>query len=399
MITAYFDCFSGISGDMTLGALAALGVPTALLEERLQGLPLSGFTIHADPVSVAGIQAVRMQVHAGEGHHHRHYTDICALIENSPLSAGVKTRSLAIFDCLAEAESRIHGCAKEKVHFHEVGAVDAIVDIVGTCLGLEYLSIEKIIASALPMGSGFVTCAHGVLPVPAPATLEILKGAPVYGDGRIGELVTPTGAAILTGLAAEFGALPPMQVSQVGYGAGTRETTGPPNLLRVILGTARQQTQAPTTEQLAMVDTCIDDMNPEIFGYLMETLFKEGALDVFWVPVQMKKNRPGIWVQVLCPPERRARVMELIFAETTTLGVRFHEVQRACLARRTVTVNSVFGAIQMKEVSGADGTLRLIPEYEICRQIAREKHLPLQQVYETLRCTAQRNAPEAESSL
>ncbi|MBI5063098.1 MAG: nickel pincer cofactor biosynthesis protein LarC, partial [Desulfatitalea sp.] len=308
MTLAYFDCFSGISGDMTLGALVHLGVPIAWLKESLQALPLDGFDLQARTVTRHGVTAVQAVVQTEETHHHRHYDHIQTMLEKSSLAQRVKNRSLAIFDRVAEAEAKVHGCPKEHVHFHEVGAMDAIVDVVGTCLALEYLGIDGLAASALPLGSGFVTCAHGVLPVPAPAVLEILKGVPVYGGNIEMEMVTPTGAAILMGMQADFGSMPPLKISGVGYGAGTREFSQQPNLLRVVLGEPASSSSDGQTERLLMVETCIDDMNPEIFGYLMETLFDDGALDVFWIPAQMKKNRPGTLVQVLCALEQRDRI-------------------------------------------------------------------------------------------
>jgi pyridinium-3,5-bisthiocarboxylic acid mononucleotide nickel chelatase len=389
MTLAYFDCFSGISGDMTLGAMVHLGVPVQWLRETIQGLPLAGFDIAAETVTRSGIEAMRVQVRTAETHHHRGLGDIQALIGGSALSDRVKSDSLAIFDRLAEAEAKVHGCPKSSVHFHEVGAADAIVDIVGACLGLEYLGVATVIASPLPMGRGFVTCAHGVLPVPAPATLEILKGVPVYGSDEQAELVTPTGAAIVAGMARGFSPMPPMHIRAVGYGAGSRDAGGPPNLLRVVTGVPARQGAVDACEKLVMVETCIDDMNPEIFSYLMETLFADGALDVFWVPVQMKKNRPGTWVRVLCAPEHRTVVVARLLSETTTLGVRFHDVHRTALRRETVEVTSAFGIVKVKKVWGVDGAARIVPEYEVCRRIAQKEGLSLQAVYETILRTAQ----------
>lgn len=388
MRVAYFDCFSGISGDMTLGALVHLGVPVAWLKTQLQSLPLDGFDITAQTVMRNGIEAVQVTVHTEETHHHRNHQHIQAMIEKSPLSESVKTRALAIFDRLAEAEAKIHGCTKDSVHFHEVGGIDAIVDIVGTCLGLERLGITQITASALPMGHGFVNCAHGLLPVPAPAVVEILKTAPVYGGTVEGELVTPTGAAILTGAQAGFGEMPPLKIIQAGYGAGTRELNGPPNLLRVVLGEALKKKAEVAVEKLVMVETCIDDMNPEIFSYLMEVLFADGALDVYWVPVQMKKNRPGTLVNVLCPPEHRITVVNRLLSETTTLGVRFYEVGRTVLPREVVQIETAFGPVRVKRVQDAEGGSRIVPEYEACRRIAKEKNIPLHQVYNVIQSKA-----------
>ena len=381
MSLAFFDCFSGISGDMTLGALVHLGVPVDWLKEQIHALPLDGFDIRSQAVSRHGIAAVQVAVVFEDTHHHRDYQSIQSLIEKSPLSDRVKTMSLAIFDRIAAAEARIHGCDKASVHFHEVGGVDAIVDIVGSCLGLEWLGVETVVASALPMGGGFVRCAHGVLPVPAPATVEILKGLPVYGNGIEKELVTPTGAAIVAGSAGHFGPMPVMRVRQVGYGAGTTELESQPNLLRVMLGEVENTWRIDGAQRLVMIETNIDDMNPEIFGYLMERLFEDGALDVFWVPVFMKKNRPGTMVQVLCGPLDRERVVGRILAETSSLGVRFYEVYRTALERELVEMPSPFGPVRVKKIKGFTGGDRIVPEYEVCRSIARERQLPLQEVY------------------
>jgi hypothetical protein len=387
MSFAYFDCFSGISGDMTLGALVHLGVPMEWLQASLQTLPLDGFDLQAHTVTRHGVMAVQVVVQTAETHHHRHYGDIRAMLENCALAPRVKGRSLAIFQRIAEAEAKIHGCPTDHVHFHEVGATDAIVDVVGSCLAMEYLGIDAVAASALPLGRGFVTCAHGVLPVPAPAVLEILKGVPVYGGDVDMELVTPTGAGILIGTQAKFGPMPPLNISKVGYGAGTRELSRQPNLLRVVLGEPAGAAAEGQSERLLMVETCIDDMNPEIFGYLMETLFDDGALDVFWLPAQMKKNRPGTLVRVLCAPEQKDIIVARLFSETTSLGVRYHEVRRVALPRRTVTVDSAYGMLEVKRAVGPDGEPRWIPEYEVCRRIARERKLPLRTVYETIRRT------------
>ncbi|MBT8339222.1 MAG: nickel pincer cofactor biosynthesis protein LarC [Desulfatitalea sp.] len=395
MSVAYFDCFSGISGDMTLGALVHLGVPVDWLASNLRRLPLDGFELVAERVKVNGIEATKVRVTTAETHHHRDVNAIAGLINRSPLSNGVKAHALRVFDTLAEAEAKIHGCDKASIHFHEVGAVDAIVDIVGSCLALERLGVTQVVSSALPLGRGMVRCAHGVLPVPAPAVLELLQGVPVYGGDAEKEMVTPTGASILMGSNACFGALPEVRIRKVGYGAGTHQLKGRPNLLRIVLGepvTARDDEAGP---RLIMVETCIDDMNPELFGYLMETLFADGALDVYWTPVQMKKNRPGTLVSVLCPPARRSVVVDRLLAETTTLGVRHYEVRRTALVRETVQAASAFGQVEMKRIRGADGSDRLVPEYEICRQIAKREGLALRQVYETLLKTAQ---PLAEQS-
>ena len=381
MTLAYFDCFSGISGDMTLGALVSLGVPPQWLQEQISRLPLDGFQIVAGNVTRHGIQAVQVIVESSETHHHRDYNTIHGLIKASPYSERIKALALDIFDRIAGAESTIHGCPKEEIHFHEVGAVDALVDVLGTCLGLEYLGIDRVLASPLPLGKGFVRCQHGVLPVPAPAALEILKDIPVYGGDAAREVVTPTGAAIIAALAAGFGALPGVEIKAVGYGAGTHEDADRPNLLRIMLGRQSEVPAHVAMEKLILIETTIDDMNPEIFGFLMDQLLADGALDVYWTPVQMKKNRPGTLVTVLCTPETKTAMIRRLFSETSTLGVRFHEVQRSALTRRAIEIETPYGRVAAKEVFNPDGSRRIIPEYEACRRIAEKQKLPLQQVY------------------
>jgi len=389
MVVAYFDCFAGISGDMTLGALIHLGVPVEWLKSQIQSLPLDGFDLRVENTAVSGISAVKVHVEAEETHHHRHFSHIAGLLENSPLSERVKNNAFHVFDRLAEAEAKIHGCEKSTVHFHEVGAIDAIVDVVGSCLGLDYLGVDTIVASALPLGGGSVRCDHGVLPVPAPAVVELLKGVPTYAGNERKELVTPTGASILIGNSARFGPMPLMRIQKVGYGAGSHKLEHTANLLRVMLGEPVQPSDAHDgAEKLVMVETCIDDMNPEIYGFLMERLFEDGALDVYWAPVQMKKNRPGTLVNVLCTPERQSVILDRLLSETTTLGVRFYDVYRKSVHREQVTVESAFGPVLVKQVVTINGGLRLIPEYDVCRQLAQKEGLPLHQVYETILMTA-----------
>ena len=378
---AYFDCFSGISGDMTLGALVDLGLDAEWLESELKRMPLGGFRLERTTVYRSGIKATRIEVLADEDHHHRNWDRIRRMIDASPYPEVVRNRSRSVFERIARAEAVIHGVAPEQVHFHETGGVDALVDIVGVCLGLEKLGIRQIQASALPQGRGLVRCAHGVLPVPAPATLAILEGIPVYGVPVEAELVTPTGAALAAGLAQGFGPLPAMRIDRIGYGAGQQELTYQPNLLRIIVG---QPMDAAIDETVSVVEATIDDMNPEIFGYLMERLFADGALDVCWIPVQMKKNRPGTQIQVVCRPRERESIMTRILSETTSLGVRHLLVQRRALARREESCDTPFGPVQVKRVSTPDGSARRVPEYEECRRIAQENGLPLREVYARL---------------
>ena len=385
---AYFDCFSGISGDMTLGALLDLGVPLEWLKEQLRRVPLADFDIVVSPVQRHGIHAPSVQVEILDSKTSRHYSDIRALIENSSLSDLVKSTSLAIFKRLAEAEARIHHCPVDHVHFHEVGGVDAIVDIVGAALGLDYLGIKKIVASPVPLGKGFVACSHGTLPVPAPATLGILEGVPVYGTDIPYELVTPTGAAIIRSLVQRFEPLPEMVIARIGYGAGQRDLEDRPNLLRIVLA-AESESAADLDgklqeDQITIVETCIDDMNPELFGYLMERLFEDGALDVYWIPVYMKKNRPGTMLQVLCKDDRRDRLIDRVLSETTTTGVRYYRSQRRLLWRDQLKIKTTYGVIPVKRIQDPGGNFRLVPEYEVCRQIALEQNIALKLVYETV---------------
>jgi uncharacterized protein (TIGR00299 family) protein len=385
---AYFDCFSGISGDMTLGALVDLGVPVEWLLDQLSRMPLENFDVTVTSVHRNGIHAKLVNVEAYDDKISRNFSQIRSLIEDSPLTNTVKSTSLQIFQKLAEAEARIHSCSLEQVHFHEVGGIDAIVDIVGTALGFEYLAIKKINASPIPLGKGFVTCSHGKLPVPAPATLGILKDVPVYGTSVPHELVTPTGAAIITALAQGFGTIPDMVIKKIGYGAGQRDLADRPNLLRIILGnesqTANDIPEELQEDQIEIIETSIDDMNPELFGHLMDRLFEDGALDVYWIPLYMKKNRPGTMLQVLCKNDKRNILIHRILSETTTLGVRYYESRRRLLWRDQLEVETSYGLIAVKRVKDPQGNIRIIPEYEVCQKIAREHDLALRIVYDTV---------------
>jgi len=385
---AYFDCFSGISGDMTLGAFLDLGVPVEWLKDRLETIPLKGFVVLAETVSRNGIQAKSVEVRVKDDTTSRHYEDIKSIIEKSPLFPEVKQRSLDIFERIADAEALIHGCPKEKVHFHEIGGIDALVDIVGTALCVDYLEIDSVIASPIPVGRGFVNCQHGTLPVPAPATLVILKGVPIYGIKIPHELVTPTGAAIIATLAESFEEMPDMIIEKIGYGAGKRELETQPNLLRIILGTGITKSEKKIgeyqTDQIVIIETCIDDMNPEVFGYLMERLFEKGALDVYWIPIFMKKNRPGTMIQVMCKENCREVLMTCILSGSSSMGVRYYHANRRMLGRERIMVKTVYGEIAVKRITELDGTSRIVPEYEICKKIALEKNLPIRVVYDTI---------------
>ena len=385
---AYFDCFSGISGDMTLGAFIDLGVSADTLQRDLAGLPIESFSLNVSHVEHHGIRAVRCEVNSTESAAARHLKDIEALIQAGGLPASVKDAALAVFRKMASAEAAVHGCSVNEVHFHEVGAVDAIVDIVGCALCMEYLGVTRVAVSALPQGRGFVACRHGRLPLPAPATMALLKGLPVYGADLEGELVTPTGAAIVSALGKDFGPMPAMTVSSVGYGAGKRRYRAHPNLLRIAIGEpcagGHVEDQGYLTDTVHTLETTIDDMNPEYFGYLMELLFENGALDVVWIPAYMKKNRPGTLVQVFCHEAHTPALRDILFRETTTLGLRVSKSQRWMLPRESVTLSLSMGRIVLKKAMLPDGEVRFIPEYEACRRLARKKGIPLRRAYEEI---------------
>ncbi len=400
MRVLYFDAFSGVSGDMTVGALLALGADLGHLEAALRALPVHGYRLRVSERQVNGIRACKFDVdleaehthadpHEAHDHHtHRRYRDIRAMIESSPLNARARELALAIFTRLAEAEGRVHAVATEDVAFHEVGAVDSIVDIFGTAIALAELGVERVYASALPLGSGTIRSQHGVIPIPAPATVELLKGFPVrIGDGT-GEMVTPTGAAIVAALAVPGAALPPLQIEAIGYGAGTRTMPDRPNLLRLVLGRAASPWQS---DDMIVIETNIDDSSPEIYDYAMEQLFAAGARDVWLTPVQMKKNRPGTMLRVLAEPALRDALAAVVLRETSAIGVRFFPVQRLVLAREQITVTTEFGPVPVKRSVTPDGTVNLAPEYDACRELARRHGVPLKIVYQaTLAAARQR---------
>jgi uncharacterized protein (TIGR00299 family) protein len=381
---AYFDCFCGISGDMVLGAFIDIGVPLNWLKDSLEKLPLKDFDLSVESIFRSGIKAQSVHVLTKNSSKSRHYSEIKNLIKNSPLSQNVNKKSLEIFERLATAEAEIHGQLKEKIHFHELGGIDAIVDIVGTALCLEYLGIKKVVSSRIPLGNGFVSCQHGTLPVPAPATLSILRGVPVYGTEIPRELVTPTGAAIIASIADSFEQIPDMIVEKTGYGAGKRDLKTIPNLLRIIIGTPANHISDYQKDRISVVETCIDDMNPEFFGFLMDRLFEEEAIDVYLIPVFMKKNRPGTMIQVLCMENRKKSIINRILSETTSLGVRYYDVQRFKLIRENITIKTTYGDVQIKRIKNPNGSARLVPEYEVCKKIALEKDISLKTVYDTI---------------
>ncbi len=389
MKVLYFDCFAGAAGDMILGALVDAGLPFDALQAALGSLAVDGYQVTADRVVKRGITAVKFRVHdiapAGAGggtaapaHPHIHLSDVRAAIARSSLGAPGKTRANRLFTRLAEAEAAIHGSTLERVHLHEVGALDSIIDIVGAVFALEWFAADRIVVSPMNVGGGMVRTAHGVFPVPAPATLRVLGEAPVYSSGVPFELLTPTGALVLTEYATSFGPLPAMQVERIGYGAGDRELPETPNVLRVLVG--RMADQAPTM-RVAVVACEIDDMNPQIFGALMDRLYGGGALEVFYQPVQMKKNRPGTLMTIVCRPEERRALTDLVFAETTTIGVRHHEMDRECLDRETVAVATPWGEVRIKVARQAGRILNAQPEFDDVARLAGAHGVPIKDVH------------------
>jgi pyridinium-3,5-bisthiocarboxylic acid mononucleotide nickel chelatase len=377
---AYFDCFSGIGGDMTVGALVDAGVSVEALRAGLKALDVPGWELGAEKVWKNGMAATYVNVKTKDTSKHRGLGAILEILGKPGLSAGVRERATAIFTKLGEAEAAVHDVPLEKIHFHEVGAVDAIVDIVGACLGFEALGIEKFACSALNVGGGTAKMAHGILPVPAPATAALLKGKPTYSSGVQKELVTPTGAAIVASLCEAFGPQPAMSVSAIGYGAGRADLEGQPNVLRIMVGESAEKSLAGFDEEIAVIEANLDDMNPQIYGYFLEKALGAGALDVYTTPVQMKKNRPGTLLTVLCKPGDTSALMDLIFAETTTFGSRTYRAQRRVLPREFVSVATSFGDVRMK-VSRVNGKiLHAAPEFEDCKRLAEEKKVPLQRV-------------------
>ena len=397
---AYFDCVSGASGDMILGAMVDAGLPLEDLQGQIDRLGLSGLALRASSVKKKGFGATQVDVLTEDAQHHRHYTEIREIIDSSSLSEAVKERSLRVFYRLAEVESHIHRIGIEEVHFHEVGALDAIADIVGAVAGLDLLEVNRMEVSPLPLGTGFVQSAHGKQPIPAPATLALVRGVPVRGTGVEAELVTPTGAALLTTLADSFGPMPAMRPKAVGYGAGARDLEWP-NVLRMVLGEpvggpAGDSGEGGSVERLVVIEANIDDMNPEFYEHVAEVLFSKGALDVYWTPVGMKKSRPGIVLSVLCRPEARQLLAQTVLGETTTLGVRWTWVDRLAVSRRELTVHTSYGPLRVK-LSSPDGPdAGLAPEYEDCRRVAREKGIPLWRVYQEALLAARESIRNAD---
>lgn len=383
MRVAYFDCFSGISGDMCLGALLASGLSQDELVAGLNQLGLEGWELRVQEVKQHSIAARDVEVQISGHQPHRHLGDILELIDKSPLPAPIREKATAVFTNLARAEARVHGIDPEEVHFHEVGAVDALIDITGTILGLHLLGIEKVISSPLPMGSGWVECQHGKLPVPAPATLYLLQGFPIYGSDDKAELVTPTGAALITTLANSFGPFPAMNLKSVGFGAGKTELKHP-NLLRLAIGEVTAG-QLEGEESSLVIETTIDDMNPEFFPALIEEAMAAGAVDAYCTPVQMKKGRPGVLFTALCPENKLTMVAAAIFRHSTTLGLRFRRDGRLVCQRRTAEVMTPFGPVIVKwglyHDPQGQAITQVAPEYESCRQAAHNAGMPVKEVY------------------
>jgi len=391
MKTAYFDCFSGISGDMTLGALVDLGADADQLKNELAKLKLDEYHLSFDKVQKHGITGTKANVELHHHHDHddhhdhqhgRHLGDILEMIFSSELSDDVKEKSKLIFTRLGEAEAKVHGVSIEKVHFHEVGAVDSIVDIVGSVIGISMLGIEKIYSSPLSLGQGFVKSSHGIIPVPAPATAELLIGVLTKKTEIEGELVTPTGAAIISTLAEGFGAIPDMKIENVGYGSGTKEFAEQPNLLRIILGDTQEAFFE--SDSINVVETNIDDMSPQIYDSLMDKLFAIGAVDVYMTPILMKKNRPAVKLTVLADSAKLQDVCAAILSNTTTMGVRIYETTRKKLSREMVEVETEYGKVSVKLGKMGDEIIKILPEYDDCKCISEEKNVPIMKIHQAV---------------
>ncbi len=379
MNITYMDCFSGISGDMLLGALVDAGMPLEELKSFIDKLAIEPLDIQVEQVKRNGVAGTKVSVLMKRvPQKERNIKDIFELIDRSSIPESIKEKGKQVFMILATAEASVHACKPEDVHFHEIGAVDSIVDILGSVFGIESLGLSRIFCSQLPVGEGFVDSRHGIIPVPAPATVEILKGIPVYGSGIKTELITPTGAALIKALVDEFCTMPPMIVEKVAYGAGSKEIQERPNLLRLFIG---KETCDSNLETVLILETNLDDVQPEWMGYLMERLFDEGALDVTFTPIQMKKDRPGVMLQVISRPQDMETMMGEIFNETTTLGIRFTYSFRRILPRTREIIDSPWGKIQVKKVTRPNGSTWIIPEFEVCKVIAKEQGIPIRDIY------------------
>jgi uncharacterized protein (TIGR00299 family) protein len=387
MKIAYFDCFAGASGDMVLGALLDAGLEIEKLRAVLGTLGLDKCGVHAEKVLKKGLSGTQARVAYDQehhGHHHRHLAHIVDIIRSSQLDPVVKDRSVAVFTRLAEAEAAVHNSDVESVHFHEVGAVDAIIDVVGAVSGLHLLGIEACYCSPIHVGFGTVTCAHGVLPVPAPATARLMQGKPIYSTGVTGELLTPTGAAILTTLCESFGPMPPMCIEQAGYGAGESDPEIP-NLLRVSIGTTADEEAGLASDQVAVVETNVDDMSPQIYEHVMEKALEMGARDVFLSPIQMKKNRPGTLITIICGPGDVGRAANLLMTETTSIGIRWRLENRLKAKREIRSIETPWGRIHVKDAKIGHRIVNTSPEYDDCKKVANQYGVSLKTVMEKVR--------------
>ena len=401
MKIAYFDCFAGASGDMILGALLDTGLPLETLKTELAKMGIGHYDLRLEAVvkkGLAGSQALVVVDEKHHQHHQRHLADIKSIINDSSLSDNVKQKSISIFQRIAKAEAKVHHTDIENIHFHEVGAVDAIIDVVGAVVGIEELGIEKIYCSPLHLGSGTVECAHGTLPVPAPATAELVKGYPAYSTGVVGELLTPTGAAILTTLAEDFGPMPPLSIDCIGYGAGTSDPTIP-NLLRVFIGGLNDQAGYVETEQVAVIETNIDDMNPQLYDYVIEEVLKRGAMDIFLASVQMKKNRTGILLTIVCSPVSVWDFANFLLRETTTIGTRWRLENRIKASRTIQKIDTPYGKIRFKLAEIDGEVINASPEYDDCKRAALHNKVPIKKVMEELRTISVSLIPQSNTDI
>lgn len=380
----YFDCFAGASGNMILGALISAGVDVEALKSELEKLSLPNFDLAVEKVDRSGISSTHIRVEIPDEKNHRHLPEIEKIIKESALSDLVKERSIAIFNRLAIAEASVHGIELSKVHFHEVGAFDAIIDIVGSCIGFEMLNVEQFAASKIHVGSGFVDMAHGKFPVPPPAVAELLKAVPFYSTEIEGELITPTGAAIISTLAMNYGPIPELTLEAIGYGAGTRTYEKFPNVLRVMIGYTAALKRSDGRETLCVLETNIDDLSPQILGHFMERALEEGALDCWFTPIQMKKNRPATLVSVLCRAADEQRFLDLFYRETSTIGVRVQRVERASLKRELTTVSTEYGDIGVKAAYTDGGIVNRQPEFEDLKAAAAANGVTVKQVVDAV---------------
>lgn len=375
MKVLYFDCFNGISGDMILGALFDLGLDREAWLRELNKIEISGYRVEIEKKRKGPLMGTDVNIIVEDRVTHRHAKEILDMVSNSSLDDEIKEKSLKILTRIAQAESSIHNEPLEEVHLHELGGIDTIVDVVGSIIGLKLLGIERVYSSPLPLGEGFVETAHGRLPIPAPATAELLKGVPVYSNGMKGELVTPTGAGIISTLSYSFGPIPPITIEKIGYGAGKKDFAIP-NMLRAIMGELYQEKQRDTN---TIIDVNIDDMNPQIYGYLMDKLFEIGALDVFFTPIYMKKSRPAVKLTVISPNHLVDKIIDVIFKETTSIGIRTYQVEKIMLPREIIELDTPWGTARVK-VSYINGTPKIMPEYDDCKAIAEKTGIPIQEV-------------------